>query len=149
MAKKPSAASGPPPNAFLGQAAPPTDDQLTAAVGRSRDVWDRLLAALAKDCNLVTQEWHCYSPKTGWSLRLKVKDRNILYLSPCHGSFQMAVILGDKSIAAARKKKLPAPVMKPVREGKKYPEGTVVRIAAVRVKNIPAIVQLAGLKRAH
>jgi hypothetical protein len=137
------------PNAFIGRPKQPTDEELTAALGRARAVWDALLDRLAKDCNVVTQEWNCYSRKYGWSLRLKVKDRNILYLAPCVGCFHMAIILGDKAIVTARQGKPSKSVLNLIKEGKKYPEGTAVRIEPVGAKNIPTIVSLAKLKLAH
>jgi hypothetical protein len=130
------------PNAFIGKPKQPTDKELTAALGRARAGWDRLLDALATKCGVETCEWHSYSRKAGWSVRMKVKDRNILYLGPCQGSFRVAFILGDKAVAAAGQNKW-------VNAGKKYPEGTAVRIEPVGVKDIPAIVALAALKLAH
>ena len=128
------------PNAFIGKPKQPTDRELAAALGKARAVWDKLLDGL--DEYGLTQDWHSYSRKTGWSLRLQRKDRNIVYLGPCQGSFRVAFILGDKAVAAAGQNKW-------VNAGKKYPEGTAVRIEPVGVKDIPAIVALAALKLAH
>ena len=66
------------PNAFIGRTLPPTDDELSAQLGAARVLWDELLAQLA----LPIQEWHSYSPKAGWSLKLILKKRTILYLAP-------------------------------------------------------------------
>ena len=93
------------PNAFIGKTGQPTEQELAAELGPSKALWDRLLTELAEEFNLVTQEWNSYSPKAGWSLRLKRLKRNILYLGPCHGSFRVMLILGDKAIAAARQSK--------------------------------------------
>jgi len=67
------------PNAFIGQAVPPTDDQLTAELGAARALWDELLAAL----DLPVREWNSYSLKAGWSLKLRFGKRTIVYISPC------------------------------------------------------------------
>ena len=80
------------PNAFIGRTLPPTDDELCAELGVVRALWDQLLAELA----LPVQEWHTYSPKAGWSLRLKQGKRTIVYLTPCHDSFRVAFALGRK-----------------------------------------------------
>ena len=90
------------PNAFIGRTQLPTDDELSAELGAARVLWDELLAMLA----LPIQEWNSYSPKAGWSLKLKLKKRTIVYLAPCHGSFRVAFILGDKAMEAARQCKL-------------------------------------------
>src|ERR1035438_3395425 len=91
------------PNAFIGKPGMPTDDDLAAELGRSaKALWDRLLAGLAERHNIVTREWNSYSPKAGWSLRLKRDKRTILYLSPCRGCFRASFALGGKAVEAAR-----------------------------------------------
>jgi len=134
------------PNAFIGKTRQPTDAELSAELGTSRSLWDDVLARLASECKIVDQEWNSYSVKAGWSLRLKVKKRNILYLGPCHGSFRVAFILGDRAVEAARKSKLPAAVMRLVQEGQRYPEGTAVRLDVKGAKDVETIVKLAAIK---
>ena len=46
-------------------------------------LWNELLAALA----LPIQEWNSYSPKAGWSLKLKLGKRTIVYLAPARAAF--------------------------------------------------------------
>jgi hypothetical protein len=149
--RKPSAPfSRPPaPNAFIGKAEKPTEDELTAALGCARVVWDELIARLAADCGIVVEEWNSYSPKAGWSLRLKVKKRNILYLAPCRGGFRVAFVLGDRAVEAARQSTLPQKVVKLIEEGTRYPEGTAVRMDVNAAKDIAAIVKLAAIKLQH
>src|SRR5208282_6886827 len=90
------------PNAFIDKSKKPTAAELTAALGPSKSLWDQLLAGLADEHNLTVQEWNSYSRKAGWSLRLKLKDRNILCLTPCQGCFFVSFALGDKAVQAAR-----------------------------------------------
>ncbi len=137
------------PNAFIGKPHPPTDAELTAALGPARTLWDRLLASLADEHKLTVREWNSYSPKAGWSLRLKLKERNILYLGPCEGAFRTAFVLGDKAVAAARQSGLPASVIKIINEAKRYPEGTAVRFEIKKAKDIETATKLAGIKLAH
>ena len=58
-------------NRFIGKSQKPTEDELSAQLGVNKGVWDRPLAELAKEFDLVTAEWNSYSPKAGWSLRLE------------------------------------------------------------------------------
>jgi len=100
------------PNAFIGKPGMPTDDDLAAELGRSAQaLWDRLLAGLAEQHDIVTREWNSYSPKAGWSLRLKRDKRTILYLSPCRGCFRAAFALSGKAVEAARVSGLPQRVI--------------------------------------
>lgn len=137
------------PNAFIGKPKPPTAAELTAALGPAKTLWDQLLAGLADELNLTVQEWNSYSPKAGWSLRLKLKDRNILYLTPCRGCFFVSFALGDKAVAAARQSRLPPRVIKIINEAKRYAEGTGVRLEIKKPKDVEMVKQLAAIKLAH
>jgi hypothetical protein len=137
------------PNAFIGKTEKPAEEELAAALGPAKAVWDQLIGRLAAECNIGVAEWNTYSPKAGWSLRLKVKKRNILYLGPHLGGFSVAFIFGDRAMEAARQSKLPRKVAGILAEGKRYPEGTAVRMDAVGAKDIPAVVKLAAIKLQH
>lgn len=137
------------PNAFIGKPHPPTDAELAAALGTAKKLWDRLLASLANEHKLTVQEWNSYSLKAGWSLRLKLKGRNIAYFGPCQGAFRVAFVLGDKAIQAARQIGLPQSVIKIINEAKRYAEGTAVRIEIKKAKDIETVTKLAGIKLSH
>jgi len=138
------------PNAFIGKLDAPTDDDLSAQLGRSaKTLWDQLLAGLATQHNLVVQEWNSYSPKAGWSLRLKQNKRNILYLSPCPGGFRASFALGDKAVQAARRSRLPPRVVQLIGAAKRYAEGTAVRIDVDGPADIAIVMTLAAIKLAN
>ena len=136
-------------NAFIGKAKKPTEEELAAALGPAKVVWDRFIAGLAEENGVDVQEWSSYSRKAGWSLRLKRKKRTIVWLAPCQGCFRVAFILGDKAMKAARECELPARVVKILDEAPKYPEGTGVRIAVKGDKDIAVLKKLAEIKLAN
>jgi hypothetical protein len=133
------------PNAFIGRTQAPTDDDLSAELGAARALWDELLTELA----LPIQEWNSYSPKAGWSLKLKLKKRTIVYLAPCHGSFRVAFVLGAKAVEAARQAKLSKTLMKIIDEAPRYPEGTGVRLEIKARRDLAAVKKLAAIKLAN
>jgi len=133
------------PNAFIGRTKPPTDEELSAELGVVRALWDELLADLA----LPVQEWNSYSPKAGWSLKVKQGKRTIVYLAPCHGSIRVAFILGAKAVAAARASRLSKALMKIIDEAPRYPEGTGVRLEITTRRHLPAVLKLAAVKLAN
>ncbi|MBZ5591670.1 MAG: DUF3788 domain-containing protein [Acidobacteriia bacterium] len=134
------------PNAFIGKEKKPTEAELAAELGPAKSLWDRLIAELADESNIVTQEWNSYSPKAGWLLRLKREKRTILYLSPCRGCFRASLALGEKAVQAARQSGLPQRVMKVIDEAKRYAEGTGVRIDVNGPGDIPIVKKLAAVK---
>jgi len=99
------------PNAFIGKTAPPTQNEIDAALGATADVWNQLLHWFAEQ-GVADQEWKSSSPKYGWSLRLKLKKRTIVYLAPCEGCFRVAFVLGDRAVAAARQSDLSKTTLK-------------------------------------
>ncbi len=137
-------------NAFIGRTEAPSEQEIAAALGRARPRWERLVAELAAEHGLVTREWHSYSRKSGWYLRLKRGDRNILYLSPnSGGGFTAALMLGAKALEAARQSGLPPQVLEILDSAKRYAEGTAVRLEVARAGDIASVKKLVGAKIAH
>jgi len=134
------------PNAFIGKPKPPSESELDAELGPGIKLWNELAATLKKEFGVNIQEWNSYSRKAGWSLRLKRKDRNIVYLSPHRGCFTASFALGDKALRAARDSGLPASVAQIINEAKKYAEGTAVRITVKAAKDIEVVKKLAIAK---
>jgi len=133
-------------NAFVGKAEKPTNQELAAALGPAKTLWDQLVASLTDEFKLDGQEWSSYSLKAGWSLRLQRKKRNIVYLAPCGGCFRAALVLGDKALQAARRSKLPQRVVRMLAEAKRYPEGTAVRLDVAGPKDLEVIRELVKAK---
>jgi Protein of unknown function (DUF3788) len=137
------------PNAFIGRTTPPADDDLTAALGSTRPLWDQALATLANRFGLAEWEWMSYSAKAGWSVRIKKGKRNILYMTPCRNTFRLAFILGGKAVQAAQETKTPARVLKMIQSGTKYPEGLGIRWEIKSVEDLAPVETLTALKLAH
>lgn len=134
------------PNAFVGKLERPNNDELAAALGPTKALWDELASDLVRENQIDLQEWHSYSPKAGWSLRLKHGKRTIVYLVPLRGSFQAALVLGDKAVKAARQVSLPARARKIIAEAPRYAEGTGVRISVDGPEDVSAVNKLARIK---
>lgn len=133
------------PNTFVGHSEPPTEAELSLVLGKSQRLWQDLGSDLRRGLGLAEQ-WGSSSIKAGWSLRLQSKKRNIVYLAPGQGSFLASFALGDKAMAAARKSKLPARVLKIIAEAKRYAEGTAVRVEVQKAEDVDAVKLLAKIK---
>jgi uncharacterized protein DUF3788 len=133
-------------NAFIGKLTQPTPKELAAKLGPAKDSWNDLVRDLTRECGITDKEWNCYSPKAGWSLRLKQKKRNIVYLAPCQGSFRVAFILGDKAMKAAKNTPFGAKFAKFVTEAVRYPEGSAIRFEVTDRDDVAFVKQLAKIK---
>ncbi len=137
------------PNALIGKTEKPSSAEITKALGPSAEIWKQLVDWLAREQGVAREEWKCISPKYGWSLRLKLKKRTIVHLSPCDGSFRVAFILGDRAVKAARQSDLPKSVLKIIHDAPHYAEGTGVRLEVKRSADLGAIRKLALIKLAN
>jgi Protein of unknown function (DUF3788) len=135
-------------NAFAGKRTNPNDADLAVALGPAKGFWDELVHDLTRECG-IDPEWGSSSVKAGWSLRLKLKERIIVYLIPNRGSVQVALVLGDKAVKVARQSALPAHIRKMIGEARRYAEGTGVRITVQGREDVAAIRQLARIKMEH
>jgi hypothetical protein len=138
-----------PENAFINKPKQPTAKELAAALGAAQVAWDELLAALSRDQGVNAYEWKSYSPKAGWSLRVKRKERTIVWLTPSEGSFLVTFILGEKAMRAARQVRFPQRVAQAINEAPKYPEGTGVRLAVKAPRDLRTVMKLAAIKAAN
>ena len=136
-------------NAFEGNATKPTAVEIAAALGRSATAWNLLIDWLAEQHEIKILEWKSLSPKYGWSVRLKLKKRTIVYLAPCNGCFRVAFVLGDRAVEAVRLSSLPRAIINIVQESPRYPEGTGVRLVVKGMKDLPGIRKLVEIKLAH
>lgn len=136
-------------NAFIGKARQPTDRELAAVLGPAKATWDRLLEELAREFGVKVHRWKCYSPRWGWSLHAKHKERTIIRLSPGAGCFGVLFILSAKAMQAAHQCRLPQDVAKAVKEAPNYPEGSGVRLAIKSARDIGALKKLAAIKLAN
>lgn len=136
------------PNAFIGKSMPPSLTELDQALGTSAACWHEIVRELEQD-GITAEEWKgVYANKYGWTLRLKQKDRNIVYLSPCQGCFRAAFVLSDRALEAAQHAALPKPVKAVLEHAPKYPEGNGVRLTVQSSDEIASIRKLASIKMA-
>jgi Protein of unknown function (DUF3788) len=134
------------PNAFAGQKAKPTDKALASVLGPTVSLWKRTIQEMKRDLKIDAAEWHTGSVKYGWSYRLQLKKRNIVYLGPRQGWFMAGFALGDTAVEKARKSDLPADTIKIIDESKRYVEGTAVSIQVRTPDDINVVKQLAKIK---
>ncbi|MFY9745881.1 MAG: DUF3788 family protein [Acidobacteriaceae bacterium] len=137
-------------NAFIGHPQQPSEPEILAALGPSADAWTQFIDWLAREHCVTGQEWKSFNAaKYGWSLRLKQKARNIVYLGPCAGSFQVSFVLGDKAMNAARHAHLPKAAATALQDAPHYAEGYGVRLRVKNPRDLPSIRTLAAIKLAN
>ncbi len=132
--------------AFDDRTKAPDDKALAKELGASKALWDGIVAHISAEYAPVTEAWGFYK---AWSLRLKRKDRTILYLLPGEEGFRCAFVFGGKATEAARKTKLPKGVLRAIDEAPVYAEGRGFRLEVKTAKDAEAVKTLAAIKMAH
>jgi hypothetical protein len=137
-------------NAFIGKSEKPSPEELSAALGPTSKLWNDFVEWMASELGVVTQEWKGVCPnKYGWSLRLKMKARNIVYLSPYSGFFIVGFVLSDRAVKAAQEAQFPTAVAKAIAAAPHYPEGTGLRLPVKTARDLPSLRKLAAIKLAN
>ena len=133
-------------SAFKGTEHAPTPAMLKTTLGKSTVRWGQLIAAVAAAVGPVAEQWHCAGAKFGWSMRLRQKDRVLLYLIPQAGSFLAGIVLGEKAVEAARSRKLPPAILAAIDAAPRYAEGRGIRLPVTRASDVRAISILVSVK---
>ena len=137
-------------NAFIGKEGQPTDGEIADALASTAGLWNEFVQWMADKEGVTEQEWKgIIVKKYGWSLRLKQKKRNIVYLSPGEGCFMVSFVLSDKAIKIAKETKFPKAVGEVIAAAPRYPEGNGVRLLVKRSADLRPIQKIAAIKLAN
>jgi hypothetical protein len=96
-----------------------------------------LIADLAREHGIQPEGW----VRTAFPLRLG--KRRIVYLAPREGWFLASFALGDRAVAALKAAGLP------VELGKRYAEGTAVRLEVRKAADVTLVKKVAVIKLEH
>jgi hypothetical protein len=127
----------------------PDDGMLAEVLGKSKELWDSILAHLGEQYPGVQSEWVSAGAKYGWSLRPKYKKRTILYLIPGQDCFTVSFALGERAVAAAEESTLPALTLDAIRSARQYAEGRGVWVEVKRRTDVETIKTLIEIKMTH
>jgi hypothetical protein len=119
-------------SAFDDRTHRPEPADLEITLGKAAGFWDQLVAHVADHYAPITELWQFAGTKYGWSLRLRRKERTVLYLTPQRGMFLVGLALGEKAVQAALRGGLPADVRAVIDGAPRYAEGRGVRPPVAR-----------------
>lgn len=137
-------------NAFVGKASAPSEAEVMRALGASARIWKEFVSWMAEKGGASEQEWKgIVVRKYGWSLRLKQKGRNIVYLGPGKDCFMASFVLSNKALNAAKAEHLPKAVQDALAQSPRYPEGNGLRLVVQGTGDLAAIRKLAAIKLAN
>ena len=127
----------------------PTEADVRAALGRAWPAWEKLLSGTRERIGPIDEVWGFTSSTTGWGLRLRHKDRVLVYMTPQKSQFLVSLVLGEKAVAAAQAIRLPSALHDAIDAAPRYAEGRGVRVVVKGVKDVAGLVALAEIKRSN
>lgn len=133
-------------SAFDDEAGPPNAGELAAVLGRASELWIGLVRHMSETYPPVAEDWNHGGDKFGWSLRLRRKNRNLLYLTPQLGQFLLGVVLGELAAERAHDEHLAEPVLAVIDSAPRYGEGRGIRIPIRTQDDLAIALALAALK---
>ena len=136
-------------SAFDNESRPPDPTELKAILGQAAGLWEQLVAHVDTAYPPIVELWSYAGAKYGWSLRLKRKNRVLLYMTPQPGTFLLGVVLGEKAARAAHDSVQPEPVLALIEGAPRYGEGRGIRLAVSTREDLAVAQVLASLKMAR
>ncbi|NUN70161.1 MAG: DUF3788 domain-containing protein [Bacteroidetes bacterium] len=130
------------PNLFLDKAKQPTPALLASALTSKGKCWDELKRHIQKRHGPVVEEWKYYGKSIGWTMKLLLGRRNLLFFTACDGYFAVSFVFGDKAVSAVQHSTLPKELIEQLVNARKYAEGRGIRI---EVRSQRALRQVVGL----
>jgi hypothetical protein len=134
---------------FDDKSKPPNEPALADALGRGFALWNELKEKLESKFDSLTFEWGFSSKTTGWGMRVKQKERVILYMTPCRGYFLASFALGEKAVKAAHDGRLPAAVLTTIDSARRYAEGRGVRFEVKNSRDVSNMTKVSLIKAAN
>jgi len=131
---------------FMDKSAPPGAGDLSAALGRSAALWDRLRADLAADHSPLTETWKFYRH---WTLQVRRRKRTVAWMTPRPKHFLVSMAYGERAAAAARASDLPEETKALIETAEKYAEGRAVRIEVRYRRDADVVRKVAAIRMAH
>ena len=135
-----------PLSAFPASPCPPRPDELRLVLGAAAEAWEGLIAQVSTFQPPVAGVWACAGPKSGWSMRLKLKNRILLYLIPQEGQLLLGVVLGERAAKAAARSTLPPPVLALIDAAPRFAEGRGIRVPIQGLTDLATALALLQLK---
>jgi hypothetical protein len=133
-------------SAFDDRSRPPTARELKNVLRGTAGLWRELVAQVSQNHGPITELWNFAGAQFGWSLRLKRKDRVVVYMTPQAGHFLVGVVLGDKAVERAHEVGLPEAVFKLIDNAPRYAEGRGIRLTVATRDDLRIVQRLAAAK---
>lgn len=131
---------------FSDKAMMPDEAMLTIALGETKTYLDQICSFIETETGHLAREWKHYGQKSGWTLKLFSKKRNLLFVLPGDGVFTLAFVFGARAVDAILKSELPDTIKSELINAQKYAEGRGIRFLIKDKSEIENVLKLIRIK---
>lgn len=131
---------------FLDKSFKPTEEALSEVLGRSYQYWTQIQHLLVEQYGALAPEWKYYGAKSGWTLKMMLKKRNLFFFSPCNKYFFIAFVFGNNAVKAIEESDLSPAIIKEIKGAQRYSEGRGLRVEVRKREHIDDIIALTAIK---
>lgn len=131
---------------FLDKLDRPDDKKLSKALGPSYKLWQRIEKELIEEYGDLKPEWKYYGAKSGWTMKIMMKKRNLFFLGPCEKYFRIAFVFGDKAARAVGQSDLSPSLKEELKNARRYMEGRGLSIEVKKAAQVKDVLKLAAIK---
>ena len=124
----------------------PEEKSLLKALGNTGTLWTKLRTNLEDELGELIEDWKFYSKKSGWTLKLLQKKRNLFFMMPHSGYFRITFVFGDKAVSKVEKSNLPGDSIETLLNAKKYMEGRGLTVEVKNAKDLKNVETLVAIK---
>jgi hypothetical protein len=133
-------------SAFTDKEHQPEAAEVAAMLGASSRIWDALVRQACERYANIFEEWNHSGAQFGWTLRLKIKTRSVIYMTPQSGEFIVGIVLGEKAVAAALQSGLPPHLVALIDAAPRYAEGRGMRMTIRNDSDLEGILRMVEAK---
>ena len=131
---------------FVDKSIKPNDKRLYETLGTAGRWWKTLKKHLEEKYGPITEEWKFYSAKSGWTLKVLRKKRNLFFFTPLKDHFLISFIFGDRAVAVVEKSDLAENIIHRLIHAKKYMEGRGLQIDVKLLEDLENVKKLIEIK---
>lgn len=106
----------------------PNEKDLEDKLSNTMVIWRNIKDYIYQNYPQITEEWKYSGKKYGWGLRVKSKERTILYFIPCESYFKVGFVYGNEATEAALNSNLSQEIKSLIESARVYAEGRGFRI---------------------
>lgn len=131
---------------FLDKTDRPDDKKLAKGLGPSYKLWREIEKELTGKYGNIKPEWKYYGAKSGWTMKMMMKKKNLFFFGPCENFFIIGFVFGDRAEEMIRESGISPSLITEFKNAKRYAEGRGISIEVRGLKQVKDALKLAEIK---